>query len=82
MTWPFSATVIRYVIYSLAVHSISQAGVKKFKSTTKTLLRGGTKRKRSGQLNKNPKHKKLNDTPLESEVALKVNQGPGRPKMK
>ena len=34
-------------------HSISQAGVKEFKSTTKTLLRIGTKRKRSGQGNKN-----------------------------
>lgn len=63
-------------------HSISQAGVKEFKSTTKTLLRIGTKRKRSGQGNKNQKHRKLNDTPHESKVNLKVNQGPGRQKIK
>ncbi len=62
-------------------HSISQAGVKEFKSTTKTLLRIGMKRKRSGQGNKNQKHRKLS-APSESGVNLKVNQGPGRPKIK
>ena len=44
-------------------HSISQAGVKEFKSTTKTLLRIGTKRKHSGQINKNQRHRKLKGQP-------------------
>ena len=63
-------------------HSISQAGVKEFMSTTKTLLRVGAKRKRRGQGNKNQKHRKVSDTPHEVQVSLKVNQGPGRPKIK
>lgn len=33
-------------------------------------------------MNKNQKHRKLNDTPHELKVGLKVNQGPGRPKIK
>ena len=64
-------------------HSISQAGVKEFKSTTKTLLRIGTKRKRRGQGNTNQKNRKLNKGSLhESKIELKANQGPGRPKLK
>ena len=63
-------------------HSISQAGVKEFKSTTKTLLRVGTKRKHRRQGNLNKKHRKLSDTQREFKGELHVNRGPGRPKKK
>ena len=45
--------------------SISQAGVKEFKLTTKTLLRIGTKKKHSEQTNTTQKHKKLSSSALQ-----------------
>ena len=44
--------------------------------------RGQYMRKHSGQGNKNQKYRKLDHTPSESKVNLKVNQGPGRPRIK
>ena len=69
----------RLICYSLASH-ISQAVVKGFKSTTKTLLGVG----RGNVVDKGTKIKSTESSIVhhESKVKLKVYQGPGKPRIK